>query len=214
MESNEYDGAFKKKAPNRAPRRRQAAQDEDPDSSVPTAPAGGAAKKSGWGADSPERAGGENGGGEKKPGRRRAADDDDDAEEAPTRHNIASMDDDDDAAPSFIPDLEDEEEDLGRQVAVAPSLKTSRVQTIMELDEEIDLALPASSEVGVDLSVLQSFLTPLEHCQEDDVTWDVEHELQTIASEMQREREEREGAVLPGQMSPKRGKAAKAAEES
>lgn len=34
MESNEFDGAFKKKAPNRAPRRRQAAVDEDPDSSV------------------------------------------------------------------------------------------------------------------------------------------------------------------------------------
>ena len=38
--------------------------------------------------------------------------------------------------------------------------------------------------------------------------WDVEHELQTIASEMQKEREEREGSVLPGQVSPKR-KAAK-----
>jgi len=34
MESNEFDGAFKKKAPNRAPRRRQAAADEDPESSV------------------------------------------------------------------------------------------------------------------------------------------------------------------------------------
>ena len=40
MESNEFDGAFKKKAPNRAPRRRQAAADEDLDSSVsqPIAP--------------------------------------------------------------------------------------------------------------------------------------------------------------------------------
>ena len=39
MESNEFDGAFKKKAPNRAPRRRQAAADEDLDSSVSQPPA-------------------------------------------------------------------------------------------------------------------------------------------------------------------------------
>ena len=38
LESNEFDGAFKKKAPNRAPRRRQAALDEDPDSSVSRLP--------------------------------------------------------------------------------------------------------------------------------------------------------------------------------
>ena len=50
MESSEYDGAFKRRAPARAARRRQVTEDEDPDSSVPTAPA--AAKKSGWG-DSP-----------------------------------------------------------------------------------------------------------------------------------------------------------------
>ena len=34
MESNEFDGAFKKKPPPRAPRRRQPVADEDPDSSV------------------------------------------------------------------------------------------------------------------------------------------------------------------------------------
>ena len=95
-------------------------------------------------------------------------------------------------------------EDLGKQLAVAPSHKTSRVQTIMELDEEIDMALPSTSEVGVDLSVLQSFLTPQEHVQEDDVPWDVEHELQTIASEITKESELREGNTLPGQVSPKR----------
>jgi len=120
--------------------------------------------------------------------------------------------DDDDEAPAFIPDLEDEEEDLGRQVAVAPSLKTSRVPTIMELDEEIDMALPSTSEAGVDLSVLQAFLTPQEHCVEEDVPWDFEHELQSIASEMQKEREGREGSVLPGQVSPKRKTKAAAAE--
>ena len=221
LESNEFDGAFKRKAPNRAPRRRQAAVDEDPDSSVPTA-AAGAAKKSGWG-DSPGKPvnpdEGEGGGGGGFGRRRRGAADADaeDADEAPTQGKIASMDDEEeDTNTAFIPDLEDEEEDLGKQVAVAPSLKSSRVQTIMELDEEIDMALPSSSEVGVDLAVLQSFLTPQEHCQEDDVPWDVEHELQTIASEMQKEMEEREGTSLPGQVSPKRkgGGAAAAAPEA
>ena len=180
-------------------------------SQVPTAPAASGAKKSAFG-DSPGRPGGDGDGdapAEGRRGRRRAADDDDEqVEEAPTRHNIASMDDPDEET-TFIPDLEDEEEDLGKQVAVAPSLKSSRVQTIAELDEEIDMALPSSSEVGVDLAVLQSFLTPQEHCLEEDVPWDVEHELQMIASEMTKEHEEREGNVLPGQVSPKRKKAPK-----
>ena len=207
LESNEFDGAFKRKAPNRAPRRRQAAADEDPDSSVPTAQAG-APKKSGWG-DSPGKPVADDEGGGAGPGagrrRRGAADADVDEEEAPTQHRIASMDDEEeDTNTAFIPDLEDEEEDLGKQVAVAPSLKSSRVQTIAELDEEIDMALPSSSEVGVDLAVLQSFLTPQEHCLEEDVPWDVEHELQAIASEMQKELEDREGTSLPGQVSPKR----------
>jgi len=176
---------------------------------VPTGPAASGAKKSGWG-DSPGGGGGGDGDGGGGPGprRRRAADDDDEPTEAPTKSAIASIDDDDEPA-SFIPDLEDEEEDLGKQVAVAPSLKSSRVQTIMELDEEIDMALPSTSEVGVDLSVLQSFLTPQEHVQEEDVPWDVEHELQTIASEMTKEKEEREGTQLMGATSPKKKKSAK-----
>lgn len=157
-------------------------------------------QKSGWG-DSPGRGAAEEGGSTAPgPRRRRALDDDDDAEStepAPTRNNIASLDDDDEPT-AFIPDLEDAEEDLSKQVAVAPSLKSSRVQTIMELDEEIDMQLPSQSEVGVDLSVLQSFLTPQEHVHEDDVPWDFELELQTIASEMQKEMDERDGTVLPG----------------
>lgn len=214
MESNQFDGAFKKKESRRAPRRRQAAADEDPDSSVPTGPAAepSGPKKSGWG-DSPGGPSGDSG--DSKPGRRRrAADNDDDEPEAPepTRHAIASMDDEEPAG--FIPDLEDEEEDMGKQLAVAPSLKSSRVQTIMELDEEIDsAALPSASEVGVDLSVLQSFLTPQEHVLEEDVPWDVEHELQTIASDFTKEKEERDGTALTGMSSPTKKKAMAAATE-
>ena len=183
---------------------------------VPTAAAAAGKNKSGWG-DSPGGAGsGETNENAAPQGRRRrqAADAEEAEEEstAPTRHKIESIEDDEPA--SFIPDLEDAEEDLGLQVANAPTLKTSRVPTIMELDEEIDMALPSSSEVGVDLSVLQSFLTPQEHCQEDDIAWDVGHELQMIASEMTKEQEAREGNVLPGQMSPPSKKKAQAAHDN
>lgn len=61
----------------------------------------------------------------------------------------------------MIPDLDEEQaEDITRQVAEAPSLKSSRVQTLKELDQEIDRALPPASEIGVDLSALMRFLTP------------------------------------------------------
>ena len=101
--------------------------------------------------------------------------------------------DDDDGPSSFIPDLEDEEEQLTLTVAQAPSLKSSRVQTIQELDEEIDMTLPSTSEIGVDLSVLQSFLTPQQQVLEEDVPWNFNLE--------------RESATLPGQTSPKKKKA-------
>ena len=118
------------------------------------------------------------------------------------------MDDDDGDTGVYIPDLEDEEENIGLQVAVAPSHKSSRVPTIAELDREVDVALPSQSEVGIDLSVLQSYLTPQEQLTEEDVPWDFEQELQTLASELQREQEQRESAALPGQLSPKKaGKA-------
>lgn len=205
MESNEFDGAFKKKAPPRAPRRRQAADDDDPDSSVPVGnAAANGAKKSGWG-DSAEEASNPAPG----PRRRRAADDDDDdaaTSTAPTSQIGHMNDDEEDGAVAYIPDLEDEEANISLQVAVAPSHKSSRVQTIMELDQEIDMALPSTSEIGVDLSVLQQFLTPQEQVQEEDEPWNFEHELQTLASELQREEEERESTNLPGQASPKRKK--------
>jgi len=203
MESSDFDGAFKKRPPPRAARRRQAAPDEDPDSSVPTAAAGGA-KKSGWGD--------EDGGAPPKvapTSRRRRAADDDEEDEPVSTSQLAHMGDaaDDDDTTAYIPDLEDEEEDRARLVAQAPSLKSSRVLTIIELDEEIDMTLPSTSEIGVDLSVLQSYLMPQEQVREDDVPWDFEHELQSIASEMQREQEERESATLPGQApTPKKKK--------
>lgn len=106
-------------------------------------------------------------------------------------HNPKHDEDDDDDGPTMmIPDLDEEQaEDITRQVAEAPALKSSRVQTIKELDSEIDRTLPPASEIGVDLSVLLRFLTPPELVQEEDVEWDFDKELQTMAAEMMKEDE-------------------------
>ena len=97
--------------------------------------------------------------------------------------------DDSDGETPIIPDLEDEQEDMARQVAAAPNLQSSRVQSIKELDEAIDMALPAAGEIGVDLGVLQSYLTPQEQVREDDTPWEVDKELAALASAMQQEQE-------------------------
>merc|ERR1711924_588193 len=112
------------------------------------------------------------------------------------KHDIDSDDDN----TMMIPDLDEEEaEDITRQVAEPAKLKSSRVQTIKELDQDIDRALPPASEIGVDLSALMGFLSPQEQVQEDDVPWDYDQELQQLASQMARDEEEPE--------SPKKEKA-------
>merc|ERR1711924_383050 len=98
-----------------------------------------------------------------------------------------------DTIANLIPDLEDEQEDMARQGAEAPHLTKSRVQSIKELDDAIDMALPSASEIGIDLSVLQSYLLPQEQVAEPDEPWDFSQMLQDIAIEMQREKEEAEG---------------------
>ena len=75
-------------------------------------------------------------------------------------------------------------------MAEPAKLKSSRVQTIKELDQDIDRALPPASEIGVDLSALMGFLSPQEQVQEDDVPWDYDQELQLLASQMAQEEEE------------------------
>jgi hypothetical protein len=155
----------------------------------------GGAKKSGWG---DMDGGGEAAPTAPAPRRRRAADEEDDApQETKISHNPKhDQDSDDDGPAMMIPDLDEEQaEDITRQVAEAPSLKSSRVQTIKELDQDIDRALPPASEIGVDLSALMRYLTPQEQVQEEDVPWDYDQELQTLASQMIKEDELLE---LPG----------------
>ena len=102
-------------------------------------PTPGGAKKSGWG-DAPTNDD-ESTTSAAPPRRRRAPDADDDDEDENTRkhdaktssnkHDIAEINDDDnDTIANLIPDLEDEQEDMARQVAEAPHLTKSRVQSI------------------------------------------------------------------------------------
>mmetsp|Transcript_19718 Transcript_19718/g.33594 ORF Transcript_19718/g.33594 Transcript_19718/m.33594 type:complete len:214 (-) Transcript_19718:18-659(-) len=192
----EFDGAFKKKAPVRPRRRPAPATEDEPEDSMPVT---ATAKKSGWGDTVDEN-------GEEKeapvpPRRRRSVTDEEDGGIATKTSVIPDIDDDeDDGIANLIPDLEDEQEDMARQVAEAPHLTKSRVQSIAELDAAIDMALPSTSEIGVDLSVLQAYLTPQEQVQEPDVPWDFAHELQALASEMQIEADAREEGAVPAKL--------------
>ena len=112
------------------------------------------AKKSGWG-DSPTK---EPEGNVAPSRRRRGA-----KEEAPTEEqpkNVHSMDDDDDEPAQFIPDLEDETENLAMQVAAPSTVQTARLPTLEELNRAIEVGLPSTSEAGVNLAMLQAYLTP------------------------------------------------------
>lgn len=71
------------------------------------------------------------------------------------------------------------------------------MQTIKELDQDIDRALPPASEIGVDLSALMSFLSPQDQVQEEDVPWDYDLELQKLASQMAAEEEGEAEASAP-----------------
>merc|ERR1712146_199053 len=109
----------------------------------------------------------------------------------PTHNPKHDVDSDDDGGIMMIPDLDEEQaEDITRQVAEPAKLKSSRVQTISELDKDMDRALPPASEIGLDLGALIGFLSPQEHVQEEDEPWDYEQELSKLASQMAQEAED------------------------
>ena len=211
MEGSDFDGAHRHREPARPGRRRKPAEEQPDEELSSIAPSGGGGgggppKKmsGGWGDDG---GGGGSGGAAPAPRRRRAAEEENSPPAVEQTRNRHFDDDDgsDDGGLNLIPDLDDEEaEDVTRQVAVAPALKTSRVPTIEELDAEIDLALPSASEIGIDLTALQKFLSPKEQVQEEDVPWDYEHEVGKLASEMQAEIDARADAVAAKAGSPKR----------
>ena len=150
---------------------------------------------------------GDDGGGGERRGcpapRRRAAEENSPPAVEQTRNRHFDDDDGSDGGLNLIPDLDDEEaEDVTRQVAVAPALKTSRVPTIEELDAEIDLALPSASEIGIDLTALPKFLAEGAGAGGGRAV-DYEHEVGKLASEMQAEIDARADAVAAKAGSPK-----------
>mmetsp|Transcript_22730 Transcript_22730/g.38965 ORF Transcript_22730/g.38965 Transcript_22730/m.38965 type:complete len:239 (+) Transcript_22730:69-785(+) len=91
-----------------------------------------------------------------------------------------------------IPDLEDElEEDITRQVAAPPKIRNNRVQTIKELDHDIKYSLP-SADIGIDLSLLASTLSPQDQVLEEDVPWEFEALLAEVSAEIQAEEDKKE----------------------
>jgi len=93
-----------------------------------------------------------------------------------------------------IPDLEeavqddDEEEKFNRQVAAPGKAKNTSIQTLKELDQEVQHALPAGQD-EIDLSLLITSLLPMEKVQEDEDAWDPEQLLHSVAFEMQAEKD-------------------------
>jgi hypothetical protein len=91
-----------------------------------------------------------------------------------------------------IPDVEEEprEADLSSVVAEAPNVRAQRVQGLQELQEQIQFQLPSALGDGIDLSLLQSALSPPENVSgEGDVLWEFEQLFADVSSEMMAEME-------------------------
>eukprot|EP00899_Mesostigma_viride_P021067 jgi/Mesvir1/28962/Mv17738-RA.1 len=89
-----------------------------------------------------------------------------------------------------IPELEMEgEEDITKQVAQAPKMRKDRVQTIRELEHEMQYTLPSNADVNIDLSILAKVLIPPDELIEEDKLWEPETLLQEVASELNAEAE-------------------------
>eukprot|EP00735_Rhodelphis_limneticus_P012156 TRINITY_DN5358_c0_g1::TRINITY_DN5358_c0_g1_i1::g.24223::m.24223 TRINITY_DN5358_c0_g1::TRINITY_DN5358_c0_g1_i1::g.24223 ORF type:complete len:223 (-),score=67.88,sp/A8HYP5/IFT43_CHLRE/31.60/3e-22,IFT43/PF15305.1/1.3e-26,Herpes_LMP2/PF07415.6/10 TRINITY_DN5358_c0_g1_i1:107-775(-) len=101
-----------------------------------------------------------------------------------------------------IPSLEDDQEDdFNRQVADAPRVRNTRVQSLRELDKDIKFSLPASGEAEIDLTILSAVLTPQEKIVEDDQVWEFDQVLQDVSYELQAETDKLEEGDAPASTS-------------
>jgi len=95
-----------------------------------------------------------------------------------------------------IPDVEEEiTEDITSKVAVAPNVRANRVQPLSELDSDIVNQLPTAMADGIDLTLLQSALSPQEKVVEQDAPWDFDTLFTGVASEILTETEGESGEV-------------------
>lgn len=102
----------------------------------------------------------------------------------------AIIDDDDDGIP-VIPDLDEavaDEAAIDTTVADAPVMRASaRVQSINELDNEIQFSLPSATEIGIDLSALTQVLYPQDQVAEPDEEWTFDKLVTTLSRELREE---------------------------
>ncbi|KAK3244212.1 hypothetical protein CYMTET_27497 [Cymbomonas tetramitiformis] len=89
-----------------------------------------------------------------------------------------------------IPELDaDNDEDITRQVAAPPKLRSNRVQTIKELDHDIQFTLPTNNDKEIDLSLLTACLCSAEQVAEPQGLWEMDSLLAEVASEINQEDE-------------------------
>lgn len=84
-----------------------------------------------------------------------------------------------------IPDLgEVEREDLTTQIAQAPSVSMSQVDTFQQLDSELLKQAAFTTLDGCDLRLLTKYLTPEEYLKEPDVVWTWDTLFTEVANEI------------------------------
>ena len=74
------------------------------------------------------------------------------------------------------------------QVAAPGKARNTTIQTLKELDQEVQHALPTGND-EIDLSLLITSLLPMEKVQEGEEAWDPEQLLHSVAFEMQAEKD-------------------------
>jgi len=93
--------------------------------------------------------------------------------------------DNDDDEILVIPDLEDvDDEDITTKVAEAPRNTQRKVQSMRELNYGVKNTLQ-SQNVGINLGLLTSTLSPPHLLAEDDLPWEFDSLLQTVSQEIQ-----------------------------
>ncbi len=90
--------------------------------------------------------------------------------------------------------------DIKLKVAAAPEVRMQQVQTLKELDHDLQHQLPLALVDGIDLSLLTSTLVPQTGKNvEEDVPWTFDQLFTSLSSELRAEREAKEKEDLSKQ---------------
>ena len=94
----------------------------------------------------------------------------------------------------MIPDAEEEtKEDITTQIADAPHVKAAKVQSLRDLNNDLDFNIALGQKDGIDLSLLTSFLIPKEVIDmEVDELWEFDVLYSDLQSELNAENDQDE----------------------